>query len=379
MNELYNTLSIFVTGGLFLAYGLMFLFASISDNPLLGNYRKARYMMAGAYLFFVSVEIMKYLFGDLSGHKPLPQAISLIISASQSFMFTFAMLALMNTRFPGWRHIFLEAIPALLLIAAVITVYAFCSDACFGIAFYGFAGIYALLLARYSFLFVRSHRQFHRRMENYYSSGETRRLRWIVRSFCAALTIGVTALLSSMFVSTIVVLLFTIVFDVFYTFFAVRFLNYPHLFQTVIEQTVVNETPEEPKLDLGTKSGNDAFALLEKRIELWVADKGFTERGITIDLLSSKLITNSKYLSIYINTHKKQTFRKWINKLRIEEAKLLMLQEPKTSLTEISLRAGFSEKSHFFRQFKEQIGVSPTEWRKIQTPAIFPVRTPAPP
>jgi AraC-like DNA-binding protein len=377
MNELYNTLSIFVTGGLFLACGLMFLFASVPDNPLLGNYRKARCMMAGAYLFFVAVEITKYLFGDISGNQSLLRAVSLIISVSQSFMFTFAMLALMKTHFPGWRNIFPEAVPALLLIAAVITVYAFCSGACFGIAFYGFAGIYALLLARYSFLFVGNYRQLRRRMENYYSNEEPGRLRWIVLSFCAALSVGATALLSSIFVSTVVALLFTIVFDVFYTFFAIRFLNYPHLFQTVIEQTVVNETPEETKLDIGIKP--DTFALLEKRIELWVADKGFTERGITIDLLASKLITNHKYLSAYINTYKKQTFRKWINELRIEEAKLLMMQEPKTPLTEIALRAGFSEKSHFFRRFKEQTGVSPAEWRNVQTRAIFPVTTPAKP
>jgi AraC-like DNA-binding protein len=107
----------------------------------------------------------------------------------------------------------------------------------------------------------------------------------------------------------------------------------------------------------------DTFALLEKRIEEWIDCKGFTERGITIDTLSAWLYTNQKYLSAYINTHKKQTFRKWINELRIEEAKILLLQEPKTTLTEIANRTGFSEKSHFLHQFKEQTGVSPTEWK----------------
>jgi hypothetical protein len=158
VHELYNILSIFVTSGLFLAFGLMFL-SQPYNSPLLNNYHKARYAMAGAYLFFVAVEITKYLFGDLSGHNvALLQAVSLTISASQSFLFTFAMLALVEVRFPGWRYIFREAAPALLLITAVFMVYAFCSEACFRIAFYGFAGIYALLLVRYTFLFVKNYR-----------------------------------------------------------------------------------------------------------------------------------------------------------------------------------------------------------------------------
>jgi hypothetical protein len=60
MNEFYTILSIFVTGGLLLACGLMFLFMVIPDSPLLDNYRKARCMMACAYLFFVALGIVEW-------------------------------------------------------------------------------------------------------------------------------------------------------------------------------------------------------------------------------------------------------------------------------------------------------------------------------
>ena len=374
VHELYNILSIFVTSGLFLAYGLLFLFTSISDGTLQDNYRKARYAMAGAYLFFVAVEITKYLFGGLSGHTiALLQAVYLTISASQAFLFTFAMLALLEVRFPGWSSIFRESAPTLLLIIVVFTVYAFCSDACFRVAFYGFAGIYALLLVRYTFLFIKNYRLFRTRMDNYYSDEEAGRLRWVVFSFFASLSIGIMALLTSVFISILTTLIFTIVFDIFYTYFAIRFLNYPHLFQTVIEQAMENEMPETEQTDNSVKTVAGAFALLEKRIEPWVADKGFTETGITIDILAAKLTTNHKYLSTYINTYKKQTFRKWINELRIEEAKIILLQEQETTLTEIAHRTGYSDKSHFLRQFKEQTGISPTEWRKVVRTSSFPV------
>jgi AraC-like DNA-binding protein len=200
--------------------------------------------------------------------------------------------------------------------------------------------------------------------------------------------------------STLVALLFAVVFNIFYSYFAIRFINYAHQFQSIeraiddaptpatdnktpasaVETLHATSLPEPaPENEISGKMHGDAFALLEKRIELWLADKGFTEAGITTDSLAALLYTNQKYLSSYINTHKKQTFRKWINELRIEEAKILLLQEPKTTLTEIANRAGFSEKSHFLRQFKEQTGVSPTEWKNRVRTQKFHVLTPKQP
>ncbi|MDR1335336.1 MAG: hypothetical protein LBK22_00725 [Tannerella sp.] len=59
MNELYTDISIFAISGLLLACGMMLLFVFIPANALLDNYRKARYTMAGAYLFFVAVNVME--------------------------------------------------------------------------------------------------------------------------------------------------------------------------------------------------------------------------------------------------------------------------------------------------------------------------------
>ncbi|MDR1102312.1 MAG: hypothetical protein LBL42_01010, partial [Tannerella sp.] len=191
MSELYTNISIFAISGLLLACGMMLLFVFIPAGALLGNYRKARYTMAGAYLFFVAVNVVEYLSGDPSvQHVPLIQTVTLAIAASQAFLFTFAMLALVDVRFPGWRYIFREAAVVLLFIAALFTVYACCSEKLFTVVFYGFAGIYALLLVRYTVLFIGSYRQFRYRMDNYYSDDEAGRLHWVAVSFFASLAVG---------------------------------------------------------------------------------------------------------------------------------------------------------------------------------------------
>ena len=73
---------------------------------------------------------------------------------------------------------------------------------------------------------------------------------------------------------------------------------------------------------------------------------------------------NRTYLSNYINSTYGLNFNLWINHLRIEEAKQLMGQTPKRSLSEIAERIGFTDLAHFSKQFKLQEGVSPSEWRK---------------
>ncbi|GHT58163.1 hypothetical protein AGMMS50239_02150 [Bacteroidia bacterium] len=79
-------------------------------------------------------------------------------------------------------------------------------------------------------------------MDNYFSDMEAGRLHWVAFSFFAALAIGVMALLSSLFMSTLVALLFAVVFDIFYVYFAFRFVNYAHQFHA-IERAMADETP----------------------------------------------------------------------------------------------------------------------------------------
>lgn len=54
---------------------------------------------------------------------------------------------------------------------------------------------------------------------------------------------------------------------------------------------------------------------------------------------------------------------------RIEKAKNLLL-DPSLSVTEVALRCGYNSTIHFSRQFKQQTGVSPSQYRRAHIPRI---------
>lgn len=58
-----------------------------------------------------------------------------------------------------------------------------------------------------------------------------------------------------------------------------------------------------------------------------------------------------------------ETLFGFIQRLRLEKAAFLLASDPRVSVTEAALEAGFGGSSSFARGFKQRFGLSPTEWR----------------
>ncbi|MBN1927099.1 MAG: helix-turn-helix domain-containing protein [Prolixibacteraceae bacterium] len=95
-------------------------------------------------------------------------------------------------------------------------------------------------------------------------------------------------------------------------------------------------------------------------------EKFYTQRNLTLQELAKNLNTNKNIVSQYINQNLNQNFYGYINSLRVEEAKKLLSQNEleKYSLEGIGYMAGFNSKTTFNTVFKEQTGMSPSEYKK---------------
>ena len=105
------------------------------------------------------------------------------------------------------------------------------------------------------------------------------------------------------------------------------------------------------------------FIRLEKALEKWVGQKRFREYDKTRDEIARELHTSKDILHLYFATRMGMDFRTWRTNLRIEEAKVLLLENKDASINIIAEASGFSDKSNFHRQFVKIVGCSPKEWR----------------
>ncbi len=107
----------------------------------------------------------------------------------------------------------------------------------------------------------------------------------------------------------------------------------------------------------------DIDSVLENLRLLEQEEKVFLDEALTLPALAEKLGINTHQLSEILNHHLNTSFKDYMKKLRIEEAKKLLLQNPSQTVLTISMEVGFRAVSTFNAAFKRETGVSPVEYR----------------
>ena len=101
-----------------------------------------------------------------------------------------------------------------------------------------------------------------------------------------------------------------------------------------------------------------------ERVDNWIKTDGYVQQGLTITELSEILYTNRTYLSAYIKTTYKMTFREWITSLRLEYAKNILKEHPEINIQKLAESSGFLSQSNFIKLFSEKEGCTPAKWKK---------------
>jgi AraC-like DNA-binding protein len=105
-------------------------------------------------------------------------------------------------------------------------------------------------------------------------------------------------------------------------------------------------------------------AKIAQLTQLMKQDKLYIQEDLSLAVLAEQLQLNTHQLSELINTEFQQGFSKYIRQYRIEAAKKLLLDEPKSSVLSIGLSVGFSTQSNFYTAFRDIVGMAPGQYRK---------------
>ncbi|HQB69660.1 MAG TPA: AraC family transcriptional regulator [Paludibacteraceae bacterium] len=370
----YSLVALFVATSVF---GLLFLTQFNENRAAMRNYRIAKRLLAVAF-FCVAIGNLVELF-DHTGKTAdatsqdilLTQIITLSISVTQAFILTLVCVMLLDPKSIKSKSLICQIVAIVLYVVAIVVGYLLLPESAVAISVYllSFGATYCIILVYFTVYFTRHYRAFRRVMDNFYSDNIAARMRWIAIAFYGALGIGVLALITTQYPNFEISVIFNLFLLCFYTFFGIKLLNYPWQFEIIEMPMMVEETNYEQSLsvsDTTTEIINQDISgtNVNRTMESWISEKLFLIPGITIDDLAKYLGTNRTYLSSHFNSEMSITFRQWINSLRIEEAKRIITNNPKTTMTELTSRLGYADTSTFFRQFKAKEGVQPSVWKQ---------------
>lgn len=87
------------------------------------------------------------------------------------------------------------------------------------------------------------------------------------------------------------------------------------------------------------------------------------DRDIGLESIAEELKLNKSYLSTLFKSETGQTITEYLNEIRVQSSKKLLLQTS-ASILDIAIQVGFSSQAYFGRTFKKLTGLTPSEFRK---------------
>ena len=132
------------------------------------------------------------------------------------------------------------------------------------------------------------------------------------------------------------------------------------------EQGLIEQTSMRTKYE---KSGlqKETAGKIHQHLNLLIqTEKVFKKEELSLAQLAQQLGVHPNYLSQVINTYEKKSFYDYINTLRIEEFKALVLlpENNRYTLLSLAFECGFNSKTSFNRNFKKITGQSPSAYLK---------------
>jgi len=158
----------------------------------------------------------------------------------------------------------------------------------------------------------------------------------------------------------------------FYSYLFYSYLNYL-LFYEQVENAFEQDIQSEEELLTNSETEHEivfekevprSYTEFIERVDNWIKTDGYVQQGLTIKELSEILYTNRTYLSAYIKTTYKMTFREWITSLRLEYAKNILKEHPEINIQKLAESSGFLSQSNFIKLFSEKEGCTPAKWKK---------------
>lgn len=357
---------------LMLFFGFYFLFAKTPEKKIFKNYLRSRQIMGIAMLLLSANYSVHFFFGIRFKNADS----SILMNMSTYFLcyslFSSALIMLLDcfyiTKRRVWTHIILWIIFSTL---SGVVVFLVPSGIIQKISLFALAVwlvVFGVVLAR---RVIVAYRRAIRIFNETQADDIGAYIEWLSIFTYWAVIFGVGCGLLT-FLPDKYVFIWILSSIPFYSYLFYSYQNYL-LFYEQVENAFEQDIQSEE--ELLTNSGTEPEMVSEEEIPVsytgiiekvdnWIKTDGYVKQGLTIKELSEILHTNRTYLSAYIKTTYKMTFREWITSLRLEYAKNILKEHPEINIQKLAESSGFLSRSNFIKSFTEKEGCTPGKWKK---------------
>lgn len=229
-------------------------------------------------------------------------------------------------------------------------------------------------------LFHRTYLRSVQKLEQYYDEEENNKMKWI--RFCY-----IMMMLTQMFVLVYMLLprgfmkIYTLWYVLFMVYFSANFISFlgsnkllldAFAYKTLSGQEIMERIERRKRMKKGAKEAQpldsqiteQELNRIEHALDKWLKEKRYREYDKTREQIAKELNTSKEMLHLFFVTRMSVDFKTWRTRLRIEEAKLLLLENQEMSINIVAELSGFSDRSNFHRQFTKIVGCSPKQWRE---------------
>lgn len=357
---------------LMLFFGFYFLFAKTPEKKIFKNYLRSRQIMGIAMLLLSANYSVHFFFGIR--FKNADSAI--LMNMSTYFLcyslFSSALIMLLDrfyiTKRRVWTHIILWIIFSTL---SGVVLFLLPSGIMQKISLFALAAwlvVFGVVLAH---RVIIAHRRAIRIFNETQADDIGAYIEWLSIFTYWALIFGVGCGLLT-FLPDEYVFIWILSSIPFYSYLFYSYQNYL-LFYEQVENAFEQDIQSEEELLTNSETEHEIVSEKEvprsytefiERVDNWIKTDGYVQQGLTIKELSEILYTNRTYLSAYIKTTYKMTFREWITSLRLEYAKNILKEHPEINIQKLAESSGFLSQSNFIKLFSEKEGCTPAKWKK---------------
>ena len=357
---------------LMLFFGFYFLFAKTPEKKIFKNYLRSRQIMGIAMLLLSANYSVHFFFGIRFKNADS----SILMNMSTYFLcyslFSSALIMLLDcfyiTKRRVWTHIILWIIFSTL---SGVVLFLLPSGIMQKISLFALAVwlvVFGIVLAR---RVIIAYRRAIRIFNETQADDIGAYIEWLSIFTYWALIFGVGCGLLT-FLPDKYVFIWILSSIPFYSYLFYSYQNYL-LFYEQVEKAFEQDIQSEEELLTNSETEHEivfekevprSYTEFIERVDNWIKTDGYVQQGLTIKELSEIFYTNRTYLSAYIKTTYKMTFREWITSLRLEYAKNILKEHPEINIQKLAESSGFLSQSNFIKLFSEKEGCTPAKWKK---------------